>query len=219
MPRRVLQYLAGLVVMGLGVVLIKRAELGIAPITSIPASVSNILPRFTLGNTTIFLHVLCVIGQIILLRRVTLKSLLTLLVGIPFGYIIDGLMLLIDPGTPGLAARIVLLVLGLPISGLGVMLIVGADLMLPAPDGLTHVISQVYDKKLGNVKIVSDCVYIAISVALDLIFTGRIYAVGVGTVMSMLFVGRFVNWFARWFPGIVMAPFWKKKDPCNPKCC
>ena len=212
MPRRVIQYVLGLVVMGLGVVLIKRADLGIAPITSIPASVSNILPRFTLGNTTIFLHVLCVVGQIILLRRVTLKSLLTLLVGIPFGYIIDGLMLLIDPGAMGVAGRIVFLLLGLPVSGLGVMLIVGADLMLPAPDGLTHVISQVYHKKLGNVKIVSDCVYIAISVALDLIFTGRVYAVGIGTLLSMLLVGRFINWFAKWFPGIVMAPFWEKKE-------
>ena len=212
MPRRVIQYVLGLVVMGLGVVLIKRADLGIAPITSIPASVSNILPRFTLGNTTIFLHVLCVVGQIILLRRVTLKSLLTLLVGIPFGYIIDGLMLLIDPGAMGVAGRIVFLLLGLPVSGLGVMLIVGADLMLPAPDGLTHVISQVYHKKLGNVKIVSDCVYIAISVALDLIFTGRVYAVGIGTLRSMLLVGRFINWFAKWFPGIVMAPFWEKKE-------
>ena len=210
MSRRVIQYLLGLVIMALGVVLTKRADLGISPITSIPASVSNIT-SFTLGNTTIFLHILCVIGQIILLRRITLKSLLTMLVGVPFGYIIDGLMFLINPGEMNLVLRIVVLALGLAASGLGVYLIVGTDLMLPAPDGLTHTISQVYHKKLGNVKICSDGVYIILSVAIDLIFTGRISAVGIGTVMSMLFVGRFVTWYGKWFPGLVMAPFWQKK--------
>jgi len=210
MARRVIQYVLGLVVMGLGVVLTKRADLGISPITSIPASVSAIT-RFTLGNTTTMLHIVCVIGQIILLRRVTLKSLLTMLVGFPFGYIIDGLMYLIDPGPMGLPLRLVMLAFGLAASGLGVQLIVGADLMLPAPDGLTHTISQVYHKKMSNVKVCSDGVYIVLSVALDLIFTGRISAVGIGTVLSMLFVGRFVGWYAKWFPGLTMAPFWGKK--------
>ena len=210
MTRRVLQYLLGLVVMALGVVLMKRTDLGISPITSIPASLSAVTP-FTLGNTTIFLHILCVIGQIILLRRITLKSLLTMLVGVPFGYIIDGLMWLIDPGPLGIPLRIVFLALGLAASGLGVYLIVGADLMLPAPDGLTHTISQVFHKKLGNVKICSDGVYILLSVAIDLIFTGRVSAVGIGTVLSMLFVGRFVTWYGKWFPGLVMPPFWPEK--------
>ena len=208
--RRIVQYFLGLVVMALGVVLTKRADLGISPITSIPASVSNITP-FTLGNTTIFLHIVCVIGQIILLRRITLKSLLTMLVGIPFGYIIDGLMLLINPGAMSIPLKIVILALGLAASGLGVYLVVGTDLMLPAPDGLTHTISQVYHKKLGNVKICSDGVYIILSVAIDLVFTGHISAVGIGTVMSMLFVGRFVTWYGKWFPGLVMAPFWPEK--------
>lgn len=212
MTRRVIQYLIGLVVMALGVVLTKRANLGISPITSIPASISAITP-FTLGNTTIFLHIVCVIGQIILMRRITLKSLLTMLVGIPFGYIIDGLMFLINPGPMGTAMRIIILALGLASSGLGVQLIVGTDLMLPAPDGLTHTISQVFQKKLSNVKVCSDGIYIIISVVLDLLFTGHISSVGVGTVMSMLFVGRFVGWFSVWFPGLTMEPFWSKNTP------
>ena len=70
-PRRVLQYFAGLVVMAMGVVLMKRVDLGISPITAVPAAVSAITP-FSLGNMTIFLHALCVVGQILIVRRVTL---------------------------------------------------------------------------------------------------------------------------------------------------
>jgi len=205
--RRVLQYAAGLVVMAMGVVLMKRVDLGISPITAVPAAVSAITP-FSLGNMTILLHALCVVGQIIVVRRVTLKSLLTMLVGVPFGYIIDGLMLLFDPGPLPLALRIVLLVIGLALSGLGVLLVVGSDLMLPAPDELSHTISQVFHKKLSGVKIVSDAIYVAVAVAVDLIFSGRIFTVGIGTVLSVLLVGRFVGWFGAWLPGLRMDPFW-----------
>ena len=210
MPRRVAQYILGLVVMAMGVVLMKRVELGISPITAVPAAVSAITP-FTLGNMTILLHALCVVGQIIVVRRVTLKSLLTMLVGVPFGYIIDGLMLLFDPGPLGLPWRIALLVVGLALSGLGVLLVVGSDLMLPAPDELSHTISEVFGKKLSNVKIVSDAIYVAIAVLVDLIFTRRVSTVGIGTVLSVLLVGRFVGWFGQLFPKLRMEPFWKMK--------
>ena len=210
MPRRVAQYILGLVVMAMGVVLMKRVELGISPITAVPAAVSAITP-FTLGNMTILLHALCVVGQIIVVRRVTLKSLLTMLVGVPFGYIIDGLMLLFDPGPLSLPWRIGLLVVGLALSGLGVLLVVGSDLMLPAPDELSHTISQVFRKKLSNVKIISDAVYVSIAVLVDLIFTRRVSTVGIGTVLSVLLVGRFVGWFGQLFPKLRMAPFWKTK--------
>ena len=209
-PRRVLQYVGGLVVMAMGVVLMKRVDLGISPITAVPAAVSAITP-FSLGNTTIFLHALCVVGQILIVRRITLKSILTMLVGVPFGYIIDGLMLLFDPGAMGWALRIILLVVGLALSGLGVLLVVGSDLMLPAPDELSHTISQVYHKKLSNVKIISDAIYVAIAVSVDLIFSRRVFTVGIGTVLSVLLVGRFVGWFGKLFPKLAMTPFWAQR--------
>ena len=74
-PRRVVQYFGGLVVMAMGVVLMKRVDLGISPITAVPAAISAITP-FTLGNMTTFLHAVCVVGQILIVRRVTLKSIL-----------------------------------------------------------------------------------------------------------------------------------------------
>ncbi len=206
-PRRVAQYAAGLVVMAMGVVLMKRVDLGISPITAVPAAISAITP-FSLGNMTIFLHALCVVGQILIVRRITLKSILTMLVGVPLGYIIDGLMWLFDPGELGTALRIILLIVGLALSGLGVQLVVGSDLMLPAPDELSHTISQVYRKKLSNVKIISDAIYVAIAVAVDLIFSRRVFTVGVGTLLSVLLVGRFVGWFGKLFPSLTMPPFW-----------
>ena len=202
--------------MAAGVVLLKRVDLGISPITSVPAAAANVLegiyPIMNLGNMTTLLHALCVIGQFIIVRRVTLKGLLTMFVGVPFGQVINLFMWLFDPGPLGIPLRIVLLIIGLALSGLGVLLIVDADLMLPAPDELSHTISQVYGKKLANVKIVSDAIYVAIAVAVDLIFTRRVTTVGLGTVLSVLLTGRFIGWFDKLFPKLKMEPFWSAPE-------
>ena len=213
--RRILQYVLGLCVMAAGTVLLKRADVGITPITSVPAAVANITP-FTLGNTTIALHVLCVIGQILVVRRVTVKALLTMLVGFPFGYIIDFFMWIFDPGPLSVAIRIVLLIIGLILTALGVLLVVGSDLMLPAPDELTHTISEVYHKKLSNVKFISDAVYVAIAVAVDLIFTGKLTSVGIGTVCAVLLTGRLIGVVGKLLPGLKMKPFWPTKAEEKP---
>lgn len=206
--RRLIQYALGLVVMALGVVCLKRVELGISPITSVPAAVSNIT-ALTLGTATTLLHALCVVGQVAVLRRVTLKAVLTMLVGVPFGWVIDLFMWVFPASELSIVLRAVILIVGLALSGLGVQMIVGCDLMLPAPDELTHTISQVYNKKLSNVKIVADAIYVAIALAIDLIFTGTVSTVGIGTVLSVLLTGRFIGWFNRLFPKLTMEPMWK----------
>ena len=172
---------------------------------------ANITP-FTLGNTTIALHVLCVIGQILVVKRVTVKALLTMLVGFPFGYIIDFFMWIFDPGPLSIAIRIVLLVIGLILTALGVLLVVGSDLMLPAPDELNHVISRKYHHKLANVKMVSDAVYVAIAAVINLISTGSFASIGISSVASVLLTGRFVGLTYRLFPKIKMSPFFRFVD-------
>lgn len=208
LARRIIQYALGLVIMALGVVCLKRVELGISPITSVPAAVSSITP-LTLGTATTLLHGLCVIGQVIVLRRVTLKAVLTLLVGVPFGWVIDFFMWVFPASELSIVLRALILIVGLALSGLGVQFIVGCDLMLPAPDELTHTISQVSGRKLSNVKIIADAIYVAIALAIDLIFTHTVSTIGLGTILSVLLTGRFIGWFNKLFPKLTMEPMWK----------
>ena len=59
LTRRILQYIAGLVCMAVGLVLLKRTYWGVSPITAVPDAVTNVT-HISLGNTTILLHILCV---------------------------------------------------------------------------------------------------------------------------------------------------------------
>ena len=132
LPRRIVQYIIGIVCMAVGLVLLKRTVWGVSPITAVPDAVANITP-LTLGNATILLHAICVVLQIVVQKRVTLKSLLTMCVGVPFGYLVDLFMYFWHPQLP-LWGKIVSLVCGIAIQGFGVALISGCDMMLPAPD-------------------------------------------------------------------------------------
>ncbi|MCI8537819.1 MAG: hypothetical protein HFF18_09170, partial [Oscillospiraceae bacterium] len=44
LPRRITQYLAGLICMAIGLVLLKRTEWGVSPITAVPDAVANVTP-------------------------------------------------------------------------------------------------------------------------------------------------------------------------------
>lgn len=208
--RRILQYLAGLVCMAIGLVLVKRVNWGVSPITTVPDAIANITP-LTLGNATILLHLLCVAAQIAVQRKVTVKSILTAGVGIPFGYLVDLFMLIWNPQLT-IVWKCVTLLLGIAIQGFGVALISGCDMMLPAPDELTHVISRKYHHKLANVKMVSDAVYVAIAAVINLISTGSFASIGISSVASVLLTGRFVGLTYRLFPKIKMSPFFRFVD-------
>lgn len=206
LARRIAQYAAGLVCMAVGLVLLKRTYWGVSPITAVPDAVSGFTPM-TLGNATILLHVLCVVLQIAVQRRVTLKSILCLGVGVPFGYLVDLFMLLWDPYHLALWQKLVSLVLGIAIQGFGVALISGCDMMLPAPDELNNVLARTYGWKLGNVKMIADASYVLVAVVINLISVRSLASVGISSVASVLLTGRFVQLSFRLLPGIRMSPF------------
>lgn len=191
--KRYIEYILGLMTMALGVVLMKKAALGITPITSLPLALNEVLPVLSLGNWTILFHILCIIAIIVITKKVTVKTLLMIPVGIGFGYFIDFLLWLWSFETGSMVLRVVLLVVGIPVSGLGVALINDADLMLPSPDGLLRTISSVYHKKYPVVKICGDCTWVALSVIIELSVLHRLSAVNVGTVASALLVGRSIK--------------------------
>ena len=191
--KRLLEYMLGLATMAVGVVLMKKAALGITPITSLPLALNEVLPVLSLGNWTILFHIFCIIAILIIKRKVELTTLLMFPVGIVFGYFIDFLLWVWQYETDLIWLRILLLVLGIPVSGLGVALINNAELMLPSPDGLMRTIASVYRKKYHIVKIIGDCSWVACAVIIELSVLHRLQAVHIGTVASALLVGRAIK--------------------------
>jgi uncharacterized membrane protein YczE len=86
--------------------------------------------------------------------------------------------------------RIAALVLGIVITALGASLSLALDIVPNPADGLAHAVGKKLRRNVGLGKNLIDLVSIAVSLALGLIFAGRVLGIGPGTVCAMLLTGR-----------------------------
>ncbi len=202
--RQSLQYIIGILILALGAVLLKKAQLGMTPILSIPNAVSVITP-LTLGTTTMLFHVLCLAGILLLRRKLELNTVFILPLAVVFGWIVDGYLLLLNFQVSALWLRVLLNLCGIAFTALGIVTIVGCRGLLPAPDALLRTINVKYNIPLSRVKMAGDALWVMAAIAIDLIFSRKVFlSVGLGTVLSVLLTGRLVGVFGKYLPQLTL---------------
>lgn len=197
--KQVVLFIIGLFVMGLGIVLIKKANLGLSPISAIPAAVSNIAP-LTFGNATIIFQCCCFAAIMFFTRKLTWKRVIILPVGFGFGYILDLYVFLLRIGDVPFILRIVICMAGIIGTAVGIVIIKRSEFVLPAADELWFTLSSIYNKKVSFYKTCGDIAWVIITVIIEVIAIRGIVSVGIGTVLSMLLTGFFVGKFQKWLP-------------------
>ena len=188
--RRYLIFLVGLFVNSLGVSLITKANLGTSPISSIPYVLSLNFP-FTLGNFTIFFSIFLIVLQLIILRKnFKLEHILQIPVSIIFGYFIDLTMILFSWVNPeAYIMKIVYLLIGCLILGVGVYMEVLADVVMLPGESFVRAIVLTWKTNFGTTKICFDVSMSVIAAVLSFVFAGRLAGVREGTVIAALLVG------------------------------
>lgn len=203
LKRQIPQYIIGLFVMALGIVLIKKAGTGVSPVSVLPSALSYIT-SLSFGNTTIIFQLFCFLLILAVQRKIDLKTILIVPLSIVFGYIIDLYMFLLAFENLPLWLCYVLCLLGIVFTALGIVIIVGANLMLPAPDAFVRTVSATYHKPLSKVKFAGDALWVVITLIIEFAFFGRTLSVWIGTVLSVLLTGKMVGLFGKWFPWLNM---------------
>lgn len=188
--KRYLIFLVGLFVNSLGVSLITKANLGTSPISSIPYVLSLNFP-FTLGNFTIFFSIFLIVLQLIILRKnFKLEHILQIPVSIIFGYFIDLTMILFSWVNPeAYIMKIVYLLIGCLILGVGVYMEVLADVVMLPGESFVRAIVLTWKTNFGTSKICFDVSMSVIAAVLSCVFAGRLAGVREGTVIAALLVG------------------------------
>ena len=188
--KRYLIFLVGLFVNSLGVSLITKANLGTSPISSIPYVLSLNFP-FTLGNFTIFFSIFLIVLQLIILRKnFKLEHILQIPVSIIFGYFIDLTMILFSWVNPeAYIMKIVYLLIGCLILGVGVYMEVLADVVMLPGESFVRAIVLTWKTNFGTTKICFDVSMSVIAAVLSFIFAGSLAGVREGTVIAALLVG------------------------------
>lgn len=177
MPR----VLAGLVLFGLGIALMVRADLGLAPWDVLHQGLSD-RTDIAIGTVTILVGIVVLALWIPLRERPGLGTVLNVLV---IGLVVDATLAVVDEPS-SMPVRIVLLVVGVYLFGPGSGLYIGAGLGPGPRDGLM----TGWARRGHSVRLVRTAIELAV-LAIGFALGG---SVGVGTLLFAATVGPNVHW-------------------------
>lgn len=217
---RVICYAAGLLILALGIILNTKSGLGVSPIISVAYSIATI-GEFNFGNITFLLYSVFVVVEIILHffrnRRYSceadgaiapaahrdLKLVLVMdLLQLPLSLVFTRFMNLFSamlPAPRNIASKLLVLAAGIILTGIGAAMSLNMRIIPNPGDGIVQAISDCIGKPVGFTKNCFDLFNICLTISISLIFAHRLIGIGLGTVVSVLGVGRVIALFNHLF--------------------
>ncbi|QIO05744.1 YczE/YyaS/YitT family protein [Acinetobacter shaoyimingii] len=204
---RSLLLLLGISILAFGVVLSIHSHLGTAPISSVPYTFSYLVP-LSVGTLTILMHALFIVIQMLLLgRNFQWFQWSQLFMGIIFGFLIDGILNLTASWSfEFYATRLFISLMSCVLTAIGVCLMVKANLILLAGDGLYIAFVKRFGFNLGNCKTVGDCILVSISILSSYLVLHEVVGVREGTIITALLVGSIIRMIKPYFDLIQLDP-------------
>lgn len=218
---RAIFYIAGLLILAMGIILNTKSGLGVSPIISVSYSISTIL-NFNFGNMTFLLYVVFVIVEMILhtirIRRQNTEEFralkpanqkaLPLILGmdllqLPLSLVFTRFMNLFSNLIPapsyGIFSQLLFLAAGITCTGIGAATSLNMRIIPNPGDGIVQAIADFVGKPVGFTKNCFDLFNICITISVGLIFAHKLIGVGLGTVIAVLGVGRVIALFNHLF--------------------
>lgn len=188
-------YLLGMVLLALGLTLNTKTGLGASAIVPVPFTVSQ-ATGWDFGNLTLVVYCLFVAAQFLIKgknRRWT--DLLQIPLSIVFTRFLNIFAAAIPYQSGNLPANIALLVVAIIFTGIGAAMTVAMQLIPNPGDGIVGTIAAVTGKELGFCKNCFDVGCVSLSLIIGLCFGDPLLGVGLGTLISMVGVGRAIAGF------------------------
>lgn len=219
---RILFYIAGLLILALGLTLNTKAGLGVSPIISVSFSFSQIF-QLNFGDTTLFLYCLFVVAELVLhsirgrkLPKKELRLILLLdVLQIPLSLVFTRFLNLFGSVLPDFAAgqaswnaqflpRLLVLIAAIICTGIGAAMSLSMRIVPNPGDGIVQAVADCIHKNVGFTKNCFDLFNISVTILLGLLLAGKLVGVGIGTVLAVIGVGRVIALFQH-FAGRKMA--------------
>lgn len=228
---RVIFYVAGLLVLALGIILNTKSGLGVSPIISVSYSISTIL-NINFGNMTFVLYGIFVVLEVILhiikyvrmpkkmskqdnealepaihksIYLVILMDILQLPLSLVFTRFMNLFSAWIPAPSENVIAQFACLLGGIIFTGIGAAMSLNMRIIPNPGDGIVQAIADCIGKPVGFTKNCFDLFNICITISVGLIFAHRLIGVGIGTVIAVLGVGRVIALFNHMFMDKMIA--------------
>ena len=203
--RRALFYGLGIVSLCFGVTLNTKTGLGLSPITAVPYSIST---AFLVPFSTVLFwyHIACVLLQAAVKRRECgWKELAQVPLSYVFSVVQEWMGDVIAFRCDSLWQGLAVLPFAALFTGFGIALMVRMQLVPNPADGVPFVLSRVIKKEMGLTKNIVDGSCVLLALVVDLLFTGGVVSIGLGTLWAMVFNGRAIALFDRLFTKKITA--------------
>lgn len=212
--KRIFNYIFGLFIITLGIGFSIKSNLGSTPVSSIPYTL-NLIWGIEIGQATIIFHSFLVLVELLLLRsNFKPKHFLQVFVGILFGYFTSFSVYLtgLIPDPSNILVSLALIVLSIFLVALGLFFYVPANIIPLSVEGVTQAIAIVSNNPFPKIKVYFDVTTVVASFVLCYVFLHIIGgSVGIGTVISAIFVGITLKYIQKLHRRITGAPVDLKK--------
>lgn len=188
-------YLLSMVLLALGLTLNTKTGLGASAIVSIPFTLSE-GTGLDFGDLTLVEYCVLVAAQFVVKgKNRTWMDLLQLVVSLVFTRFLNIFKAAIPYESGFLPADIALLVVAIILTGVGAAMTVDMQLVPNPGDGIVHSLAQRFGKEPGLCKNLFDVGCVATLLVLGLAFGDPLLGIGLGTILSMVGVGRSIAVF------------------------
>lgn len=203
---RYFYFFLGIIINSFGIAFITKSNLGTSQISSIPYIFSLEYTDFSFGLTTFIFNIIFILIEIALLRRdFEPIQFLQIVANIIFSFFIDVSMNLLSAFEPEtFIVKLISLFIGCMILAIGICIEVAPNVIVVPGEGVVRALALAIaiknpKVKFGTIKIYFDVTLIIIACILSFIFFGELNGIGLGTIVSALIVGRFINLVNRHF--------------------
>lgn len=203
---RYFYFILGIIINSFGIAFITKSDLGTSQISSVPYVLSLEFSDYTFGMTTFIFNILFIIIQIIILRRDFHPiQFLQVFANILFSFFIDVSMNWLSFFQPeSFIIKLISLFIGCMILALGICIEVAPNVIVVPGEGVVRALALAIaikkpKVKFGTIKIYFDITLIILACILSFIFFGELNGVGIGTIISALVVGKFINFINQHF--------------------
>ena len=188
---RIVLMLAGIAVMGLGIDIVVKADLGNSPISATPNVLSIGFTMVSFGTFMLGWQCFLVLVQIALLRReFRLVDLWQIPISVFFGVCIDAFMALLGPAAPtSYVASWLWLTGGMAVLALGIVMTVVSGTVMNCGEAVVQAVVRKTGARFGTVKVGFDLA----CAALACLCVGHLAGVREGTFVCAAFTGVIVN--------------------------
>ncbi len=193
-------YILGMLILAMGLTLNTKTGLGSSAIISVPYTISEGL-GLSFADLTLILYVILVAAQFILNGKDSRwTDLLQIVLSIFFTRFLKIFENLVHYQSGYLPTDLLVLVVAVVFTGVGAAMTVDMDLVPNPGDGIVNCVAKHVHKPLGLTKNIFDICCVALSLLIGALLGNPLYGVGLGTIVSMVGVGRSIavfNHFAK----------------------